>query len=197
MSAMISGRTKLLTSVLVGCVALWACGGPREPGARANETIYWKVASSDVAFGACSDDNSDGGFRQQIQAVEFEENSYFVYRISGDAKTASVMACKTFSPSSCVVSEPELKFDVTGNELHLTRELKTEIGDGGCNLQTTQQWIAEDKGTSMSLDVSNTLSLVDQPTECARIENIVKRDSPNGLGFQGCVVTYKLGFTQQ
>ncbi|MFL5319253.1 MAG: hypothetical protein ACJ790_06315, partial [Myxococcaceae bacterium] len=56
-------------------------------------------------------------------------------------------------------------------------------------------WLAEDKGDSLSLDVSNAMSLVDAPTECDRIEKNAKANSPNGLGFQGCVVTFKLGFT--
>lgn len=181
-------RTALLgTLLLVGCG-----GGPREAGAVPGQTVYWKVVSSEVSFGACTDDPQ---FRDQIRPVAFEENSYFVYRVSGDGKTAATQDCKTFSASSCVDSDPGLSFDLAGNELNLSRDLPSDIGDGGCQLQTSQQWVGQDMGTALVLDVSNTMSLVNAPTECDRIEANVKASSPNGLGFQGCVVTYKLGFS--
>lgn len=194
MTAMTSRPQKLLGAAFAATVLFVACGGPREPGSRPNETVYWKVTKSDVEFGQCTDDPL---FRDQIKPVEFSENSYFVYRVEQDGTKATNMACTSFAPSSCVKSEPELVFDVAGNELNLTRQLKNPIGDGGCQLQTTQQWVATDKGTAMDLDVSNTMSLVDHPTECERIEQDVKSQSPNQLGFQGCVVTYKLGFTHE
>lgn len=177
---------------LVAVVLVLACGGPRQPGVIANDVVFWKVASSDVEFNQCSDDPD---FRTQIQPVAFQENSYWVYRVDKDAKHATTQSCASFDPSTCVDTEPPLVFDVSGNELSLNREDKSALGDGGCQLQTSQTWLADDKGTTLSLDVSNVMSLTDAPADCDRIESDVKATSPNGLGFQGCVVTYKLGFS--
>ena len=40
--------------------------------------------------------------------------------------------------------------------------------------------------------VDNVLTLVDSPAACATIETNLKANSPNGLGAQGCVVTFQL-----
>lgn len=177
---------------LAAVVLFLACGGPREPGAVANDVVYWKVESSNIDFAQCSDDPQ---FRDQIQPIAFQADSYFVYKVSKDAKQATVQSCQNFDPSSCKDSSPALTFDVVGNELSLNREFKEEVGDAGCNLQTIQSWVGEDKGTSLALNVSNTMSLTDAPAACDRIEQSAKQYAPNGLGYQGCVVTYKLGFS--
>jgi hypothetical protein len=62
----------------------------------------------------------------------------------------------------------------------------------GCQLQDAQSWILTDKGKSLDLSVSHALSLVDKPMECEALDQQVKDSSPNKLGVQGCVVTFKV-----
>lgn len=173
----------------VALLAMVACGGPRKPGAVAGETYFWRVVSSAVEFGYCTDDPE---FRADIQPIPFEENSYVMYRVAKDGKTASTVTCTRLDPSSCTPAAHELTFDVAGSELSTALEGKSPFGTTGCQLQDAQSWILTDRGPSLELSVSHALSLVDKPMECEALDKQIKDTSPNMLGVQGCVVTFRV-----
>lgn len=166
-----------------------ACGGPRKAGAVPGETYFWKVVGSTVEFGQCTDDPE---FRKDIQPIAFEDNSYLMYQVAKDGRTASTVSCTRLDAASCTPAMNPLTFDVAGSELSMSIEDKNPFGTAGCQLQDAQSWILTDKGNSLDLAVSHALSLVDNQTECEKLDQNVKSNSPNMLGVQGCVVTFKV-----
>lgn len=177
--------------ILAGVALLLSCGGPRKPGARPGETLYWRVISSDVSYSACTDDPE---FRT-IEPIPFDENTYFIYRVEQDGKKATALKCESFDPASCQPHTSGLAFDVAGTELLFSQEGKSPIGSAGCNLLDSQTWVLTDHGTTMTMEVNHVLSLVDAPAACDTVEETVKAQSPNGVGLRGCMVKFTLGMT--
>jgi hypothetical protein len=179
-----------MRSLAIAALALVACGPPK-PGPQPNVTYFWRVTTSDVEFNPmCSDDPM---FRQANGPLMFEANSYVVYKASSDGTTATLMSCTMLDASTCTPAKSNVVFDVTGAELNYATELKTPTGSGMCNILDTQNWLLTDMVTTMELDISDTLSLVDDPTTCDMIESQARARAPNGQGFQGCTITFKIG----
>jgi hypothetical protein len=171
-------------------VLLSSCG-PRKPGAKPGETLYWRVVSSEVSYAACTDDPN---FRT-VEPIAFDENTYFVYRVERDGKRATALQCQSFDPASCEPHPSGLAFDIAGIELLFAQEGKSPIGQNGCMLMDTQSWVLTDHGLTMDMEVSHILSLVDEPAACDQVEETIKAQSPNGLGVRGCIVKFTLGLT--
>lgn len=177
-------------ALFFGIFVLAACGGgPRKPGAEPGKTYFWRVVSSTVEFGTCTDDPD---FRDGVKAIPFEENSYLMYQVAKDGRTATTVSCTRLDASSCSPAENPITFDVAATELSWSSETKQPFGMGGCQLQDAQSWILTDRGPSLELAVTHALSLVDKPTDCDALEQQIKNTSPNGLGVQGCVVTFRV-----
>ncbi|MBI3183872.1 MAG: hypothetical protein HYZ28_17180 [Myxococcales bacterium] len=174
---------------LAALAALVACG-PRQPGPRPGEVLFWRVTSSEVSFVECTD---DPGFRDQLKPVAIDENTYLIYRVEKDGRRATALSCESFSAASCSDHPSGIVYEVAGNELFYSRETKDPIGTGGCMLQDAQSWVLTDKGVTLEMVASHVLGLVDSPTDCESLEAQVKRQSPNGLGVQGCIVRFTLG----
>ncbi len=170
-------------------LAFGAACGPRK-GPEADVTYFWRVTSSTVEFGDCSDSPD---FRTDIQALPFTENSYVVYKVDKAVKTAQSMTCTRLDASTCTPSESGIAFAIAGTELTFTRSLKQAIGTSGCSMQQDETWTLRDEITTFSMAIANVLSLVDGTTACDNIEANLKARSPNGLGVRGCVVTFNLG----
>ncbi len=164
--------------------------GPRQPGPVPGETIFWRVTSSEVTFTQCSDDPV---FRADTTPIAFDENTYVIYRVEPDGKKATALKCTTLDKSSCEPSSTGVVFDVAGNELLFSKESRSPIGSAGCNLQGAQSWVLTDQGETLTMQVVNVLSLVDNTTACDAIEKQVKDQSPNKLGLQGCIVNFSVG----
>src|SRR5262245_42228747 len=101
--------TALLPWVLLVCLA--ACG-PRQPGSEAGKTYYWNVTDSKVDFNQCSDDPD---FRNDLQPIKFDANSYFIYKVEKGATSASVQNCTTFQPTSCTPVDPPITLNIAAN----------------------------------------------------------------------------------
>lgn len=172
---------------LAAALLLLACG-PGKPGPQANQTYFWRITSSTVAFNDnCSDEPE---FRAMNGAIEVKENSYVVYKGSEDAKKATLMSCEQLDPNTCTPAKSGVVFDVAGAELTYAFELRTFTGSGMCNILDTQSWILTDKLSTMELQISDTLQLVDDPPICDQIEANAKMRAPNGKGFEGCTITF-------
>lgn len=177
------------TLALAALVACAGCG-PRKPGAEANRVYYWQVTSSEVDFNRCTDDPV---FRADLQPIKFDANSYFIYKVGPQATDAAVQNCSTFNPSSCAPIDPPITFAVAANELVYSTESRSAVGSQGCNLLDSTTWSAIDQGETLDLTITHVLSLVDNPAACATAEQTIIAQSPNGLGLEGCVVTFKVG----
>ncbi|MBM4379514.1 MAG: hypothetical protein FJ086_09480 [Deltaproteobacteria bacterium] len=178
---------------LAAGLALSGCGGERMPGAVPGKVEFWYVRESGSEFGACSD---EPGFRGQISPSVAEVGDVFAYRVSQDGKTAHQQTCAALDATSCRDSEPPLVFSVSGTELQHAVDDKQPIGRGACNLLVTQNWTLWDEGPRMSVEISNALSLVDAPAACESVDAAYRQQSPNGLGLQGCVFSWKLALSQ-
>jgi hypothetical protein len=177
---------------VLAALSLVACGPPK-PGPAANQTYFWRVTSSTVEFNSmCSD---EAKFRMDNTAITFQSNSYIVYKGSEDAKKATLMKCTMLDPSTCTPADSGIVFDVAGAEMSYATELKTATGSGMCRVLDTQSWIMTDKITTLDVEISDTLSLVDDPPICDHLEANAKARAPNGMGFQCCTITFKVGAT--
>ena len=177
--------------LLLPIVVLLAACGPGKPGPRANQTYFWRVTSSTVEFNDnCSDEPA---FRMANGALEFSANSYVVYKASADAKKATLMKCTMLDANTCSPADSGVVFDVAGAEMTYAFELKTFTGSGKCNILDTQSWILTDKLTTLDMQISDTLQLVDDPPICDQLEANAKSRAPNGKGFEGCTITFKIG----
>lgn len=166
-----------------------ACGGGSSNGLAPNAVYFWQITSSTVEFGQCSDKPE---FRMDAKPLAFSDNSYLIYRVSGDGKTAVTQDCTRLDASTCSSSATPITFNIAGRELTFTQESKAPVGTTGCNLLQAETWTLADSGKAMTLDIANVLSLVDSPPACDSVEADLKMNSPNMLGVQGCVVTFKL-----
>jgi hypothetical protein len=170
-------------------LALFACG-PGKPGPAPNQTYFWRITSSSVEFNDnCSDEPA---FRDMNRAIEVKPNSYVVYQGNEDGRKATLMKCPQLDPSTCTPADSGVVFDVAGAELTYAFELRTFTGSGMCNILDTQSWILTDMLSTMELQISDTLQLVDDPPICAQIEENAKTRAPNGKGFEGCTITFKV-----
>jgi hypothetical protein len=168
-------------------VVLSACGGP---------TIdFWQADTSTVDFASnCSDEMT---FRSSIKPVEVGMNSYLIYRIEKDGKTATVLDCDTLDASTCKNHDPLITFTVAGKELFRTDTNKSMIMGSTCNLLDTTNWTLTDMDKTLSMEQAHVLSLVDDATACAMVDTNYKAASPNMMGLDGCQVTYHLTFKKK
>ena len=173
----------LLLVPLLGC-------GPRKPGAEAGKTYYWNVTSSQVDFASCSDDPD---FRNDLQPIKFDANSYFIYRVESGATTATVQNCSTFNPASCTPVDPPITLNIAANELVYSTDQRSAVGTMGCNLLDSTTWTALDQGETLTLNITHVLSLVDNEQACNAAEQSIIASSPNMTGLRGCVVTFSIG----
>lgn len=178
---------------LIVFAVLFAAGcGPRPAGAVANQTYFWRVTSSEVGFGACSDEPQ---FRMDLMPLKFETNSFLIYKVAADGKAAVMQKCDFVDPSTCTPSASNIVFTVANPELLFSSEGKSMFGTAGCNLLDTTSWTLTDKSATGTLEITHVLSLVDNPMACMAAETQFKSQSPNKLGLEGCVVTFTIGLT--
>lgn len=168
-----------------------ACGPtPRTPGAAPNQTYFWRVLTSEVVFGKCSD---EAQFRMDLAPLKFAANSYVIYKADATGKTASTLTCDRVDPATCMPAPMQITFTVANPELIFTSTGKSALGIGGCQLQDTTTWLLVDSGPIGTLEIAHVLSEVDNPTACMAAEAQLKLQAPNKTGLEGCVVTFKVG----
>lgn len=163
--------------------------GPRKPGPHPGEQVFWRITSSDVAFGQCTDHPE---FIAELAPIPFDENTYFAYRVSKDGKTAVVLDCATRSPASCKDNDLGVEFQVSGHELFFSADHATAIDQTQCSLTASESWTLEDRGTTLDMRLGNVFGLQGDEADCAAVDASVAKASPNSLGIQGCVVTFIL-----
>lgn len=166
---------------------LSAC--PGYTGPQPDAIYFWKIKTSTLEFGACSDAPD---FRSQLMPVEITENTFVIYKVSTDGKTATTQKCTALDSKACTTADSPTVFDITGRELVSTQSSKSPIGTTGCSLQQTETSTITDGTRTMTLDLTNVLTLVDSRPACDTVEADLKARSPNMLGVEGCVITRKL-----
>jgi hypothetical protein len=178
--------------VMLFALLLTDCG--QYTGPQANATYFWQVKTSTIEFGACSDATD---FRMNLTALPITDNTFVIYKVSADGKTAVTQKCSALDSTTCSPSDSGVVFDVTGRELNFTQSTKDPIlttsgATTGCSLQQTETWTLTDATRLMTLDLVNVLTLVDSQPACDQVEADLKARSPNMLGVEGCVITSKL-----
>jgi hypothetical protein len=165
---------------------LLGCGTP--PAIEANRLDFWRILSAQTEFGACSD---AADFRDAMRPAALPEDTYLTYRVAADRTTAIEQSCARLEASTCSDAAGAEAFLVSGRELHRAHESTQAIGTTGCQLQQSESWLLKLDGGRMSGELSSVLSIVGEEAACARIEKDLADRSPNQLGAQGCVVTYR------
>lgn len=188
-----SARRHTFAVAVAVCAALpmlVACG-PREPGpheAERGQIFYWQVTSSEVVAGdKCTDNES---FRSDLEPEPLEANTFLMYRLSEDGRTAVAQTCTSTDADSCVDSETGIVFDVSGNELISDPPPAVRDVEGSsCDLEGDELWTVEDQGETMRFTLDVEFNLVGDPLVCADLERQAEADAPNGEGMNGCVVS--------
>lgn len=153
-------------------------------------TYFWNITGSSIEWGnLCSDETA---FRTSARAQDFTSDSYLIYRISDDGKQAVSQSCTRIDPASCVPADGGIVWSVAGSELSFSDEHRQETGVGACALVETQQWTLVDQGSTMERTIVDTLSLVDDQPNCDRVESQTKARAPNGQGYQGCQIVWRM-----
>lgn len=172
---------------LISAAVLSACGGPT--------IVFWQASTSTVDFASnCSDEST---FRTSIMPVAVDPNSYLIYKVSKDGKTATVQDCDTLDANTCKDSKTGITFTIAGKELFRTDTNKSVIMGSTCNLLDTTNWTLTDMDKTLTMEQAHVLSLVDDATACMSVDSNYKMASPNGMGLDGCQVTYHLSFTKK
>lgn len=172
---------------LLFALLLTGCG--QYTGPQPDAFYFWQMKTSVLEFGACSDAMD---FRTGLDPLPITDNTFVIYRVSKDGKTAATQKCTTLDDRTCSPSESGVVFDVVGRELTFTRTTKEPVGNTGCSLQQTETWTLTDATRAMTLDLVNVLTLVDSRPACDSVEADLKARSPNMQGVEGCVITNKL-----
>lgn len=197
-------RLSVLLVLVSGCSpTLSPQPAPGRTTVAANSTWFWRVTSSMVAWGACSD---AADFRASVNALPFGQNSYVIYRTDMESKKARAQTCTALDPMTCSDSSSGVVFDVAGTELAFTRppfkeplRVRDQAGrerDSLCQITQLETWTLRDFGQTFELDVTNALGLEESTPpsgECDEIENQLIARSGNMGGIRGCVVTFRLG----
>lgn len=207
MSASLSSMTRCVPPLLF--LLLAGCSNTLSPAplkgrttVQASSVYFWKVNTSTVEWGACSD---AADFRKSVSALPIGMNSFLIYKTNADAKQARTQACSALDASTCTDSTSGVVFDVAGTELVFTREnpkeplrVRDQTGverDSKCKITQLETWAMRDQGMTFELEVTNALGLEDTmpPSgECDQIENNLIGRSPNMAGIRGCIITFKL-----
>lgn len=169
--------------------ALAACGGPRLAGPGEDErgrVVYWLVTGSSAGSPDCSDKPD---FKERIKAPVVEANSYVVYKVSADGKTAQNQNCTTTRASSCS-DDPTIAFTVADHRLTFDPAPNRQvITDSACQLEGDELWTLTDAGETLETKIEIRFRLVGDALECQTLDEQLKIESPNGKGIIGCVVT--------
>ncbi|MGV3624754.1 MAG: hypothetical protein ACO1OB_28300 [Archangium sp.] len=175
-------------SLALTLLLLTACPGPAT-GPTPGGTYFWRITSSTIEFGACSDEPT---FREGLKPVPFGPSSFVVYRVAADGKTAATQDCSRLDAQSCTTPPDADIYDISGFELTRSETFKNPIQNSTCMLsQNINETIVED-GRKMTFDLVSILTLTDAPADCENVEKGLQQNSPNGLGVEGCVVTRRL-----
>lgn len=179
-----------LLAVSALCSLIAACG-PRAPGPHEHEwgdIFYWEVTGSELDVGhRCTDAPS---FRDKLQGPEFEENTYLMYRVDTDGRSAVMQSCRTLDPATCEDSALDLVFEIDGQKLvaHPPPDVR-DIENSACKLEGDEIWTVLDRGETMKLTYETTFQLVGDVTACAELEDRIVSQSSNGQGVNDCTLT--------
>lgn len=129
--------------IAIVVLALSACA-QREPGLKEEEFgafFFWRVAGDpdlDVAPACLNETAPD--------PPEFEENSYLVYQVSEDGKTAVAQDCDRVDAASCKKNELDVVFDVDDTKLTAQSEDPIEPLSETCDRVAVLDWTVTDGG---------------------------------------------------
>ena len=174
----------LFALVLVGCPS------PRDSPLSSDEfgdTFFWQVTSSEIAFEECTDAES---WQDQIEAPEFDENTFIIYRVESDGSRAISQSCETTRADTCSDSALDIAFDIDDNILTYDPApvLNNELS-ATCSLFQDELWTMEDFGETLTMSVEVEFTLDGNEMTCTNIEDAVKAESTNNLGIDKCKVT--------
>jgi hypothetical protein len=189
--------------LLVSLCLLWgvASCGSRKPMDDKGDVIFWQISTSAANFTSCSDDPNFEGFFDPSSSTadsffqQFQPGNTFAYRLSQDGTTATAQNCSSLDSSTCS-DNPTFVFQSAGNDLILGQDQIISFQNvSDCAIDDALDWDVTDQGQTMTMSVDNTLSLIGDAGTCAQIEASQKSQSPNGKGYQGCIISISASTT--
>ncbi len=170
--------------VATGCL-------PEREGPSADDNgaiLYWELHQFETIYDECTD---EPGSVVELEAPEFQENSFFVYRIAEDGSRAITQDCTTTNGETCSDSPLGIELIRNAGNTYTWDAPRAVLGSGaaGCAVYGDELWTFTDNGEDATLDASVTYEL--EGETCAAFDDSVKETAPNGLGVDGCTVTIR------
>ena len=168
---------------------LGGCLKEREPGPHDSDegkVTYWLVTDSDSTVEQCTDAED---WAEALEAPEFGDNSYFMYRVESGGKTATSMDCDTLDPSSC--SEGDMEFTIDGHTLTYTAPPEVVATEVDCDVALDAVWTFVDNGEDGDFTLGITFSY--DGDSCDAVETAVIAEGTNGYGLADCEIAVEVG----
>jgi hypothetical protein len=158
-------------------------GGCGDAGPYPGEVAFWRIAEARLEFTRCSDSPALRGGLEPLPV-----DSYLIYEVAEDARTARMMSCQTRDPFTCAPHPAGVTFQIAGEELWFDDATTQPMGPDGCVLTQTEAWLVVDLGATAQLEVSTFLSLDGPKSACDAVDAEFRGPSLNGEGIDGCAV---------
>lgn len=169
-------------------LCLVGCGASEGP--RSGVTYFWHLTQSTVEFGAACSDAQD--FRESTPPIALTDNTYLVYRVSANGALAVAQTCDRRDSSTCRDSEQGFLWNVSGQQLSMSRALSDPVGSSSCTLVQNQRWLMTHRFEVLDVKIVSELSLAPTGPACDAVESDLKARSPNQTGVTGCEVLFAL-----
>ncbi len=181
------GPGPLSHPLLLVSLMLWGCGGPaREPGFQPGELLDWTLSDTELSFEDCTDAKT---WRDHFAAYDFRRR---VVQVSESGQTAQLLICTSWSVSTCSPTDPASTLSVDGATMQYTGARASAIaGAPECMLGMAEDLQIVDHGHQMRETVRFQLYLLGEPARCAEVEAGTVAAGTNGLGIDGCRVTFR------
>lgn len=179
-----------LWAIAGGLMVLVACTTPpREAGPHADEegaVTYWRVVSSDASSEDCTDAEDWAG---TVAQIDFEPNSFIMYKVDAGGTTATGQSCDTLSAQSCTDSDQV--YEISGSQLVYAAP-PAALGDESCDVDLNAVWTVVDRGEEGSFTLTMTFSYADSEG-CEALEAAIVAASTNGAGLSDCEIVSEVG----
>lgn len=176
----------------VGTLALTAtgCDFERLPGPAVEDrgrVIFWRVEEASVDFQMCS---NLPRFREGFSDPSYLVNTTVAYQVSDDGASATMLACATTDPATCVATQRVFMID--GRVLLAVGEPQPAGPVVGldCSQFTQTDWALEDRGEAFRLEIRLSYLLTGTSSDCDAVDYTYEALGTNGWGIRDCVVLY-------
>jgi hypothetical protein len=140
------------------------------------------VTGSDATVGQCTDAED---WAEALEAPEFGDNSYFMYRVESGGDTATSMDCDTLDSGSC--SDGDMEFTIDGHTLSYTAPPEVVATELDCEVSLDADWTFVDNGEDGEFTLGIAFSY--DGDGCDALETAVIAEGTNSYGLADCEIS--------